>query len=1828
MENKTMKFGKIRYIEPNILSYDADSKDNSFNIVNAYEDYSISVDLIVSVPNRIGGIKNKNGIEVSLGDSDGDNGSVSFFNGTDELLTDKPGTITYRDILNNESTKENLGITKIHITYDSYFYPTVTIMFSDVRGNSLMMPNEENYMRTEVNNVRKQNGENPVYSTQVESFFTSLFSFPYPEFKLQVKGFYGKKVEYSLLLSDFKSSFNNQTGNFDATVKFIGKMYGVYTDIPMAYLYISPYCKYGGKDNLTKWEENDFKFDDGTSIPTFVQLRDKIITANHEIETNLNYETVSEFHKIKNMSNLIQEINNKYSDLLKYIKSRDVKSGKRSLFFTFKNIIFSSKYNDSYDYLYNEDNSLLLKKTKELNGLITKFNNEFGSKIKIPYITSLENADRKIGVDERFKFLLKKANNEINISYIVDDGKSIESTDKGIILEFFTERKNMIDDGEYEYYIASANKFSSVVKDYVEIIKKEEEDLEKKAKNDVKSVVKNLLGFEPTIKNIFKIIMSHLQTFVQIFETFISNTTGTNARKLSDYGLSHDNTSDVPSYMLDLPPFPSFKNSDGVFCYPDHEIVTDVMEETVLIDALFDSTFDFMKDMSELDKKEKSLNNSIVNIPTCVTDFSNGNINVYYNLFKNNYSNIGIDWIFTYFGVRCIIKYLIENNVRLNDESFGKCEAYNLWTSNLNLSSEIIDKLKSDECNGESFVNFLLNNNSKYVIDGIPCYADNKESEKLLIKRLDSNGKESLSLSNDYHFPAMISRFGDDIYTFFDDYYNYTYSGIYSFRNGKFEKNRPYGFIKFIDSNDIEKWNMSLSSMNLDGICSENEKNNLIEPYTKITKNLFTEKDNIIYSIKENDDYFTMYTKEKKFDNLNENMTLNEFYNNNFSKGNLNCISKPRSTYGKKTSDIVPIFFYEGLTPEIFLCNVPHNLNTIVNALKNGGNILTLPKITALYIGMFISKIKRMTKDEFISFYQNNIGYNVDILKNIAKIITCLTRNTVNEYNDDIFSTLDNDFDNAIGAIPEIISTFYDSDTQKTIFEIDFLGLGKLFDDWCIDTNVGSFKYFYQKYALKLNDSDSSDLTDDLLKFCLTDLIDKNSNKNNNIEIKNALNERYSSIDDINDTESFTQRYSNIHLIKTKDKITKSYKNDIYLSFNKEFSAYYYLDKLFKDNFKLVIPYRMESYKNLYTKNQPIVDKSRLISSFNNFKSKLIELYTSKSEDKNEKNESEHEIETDKKLSMYRTLKNLYDRHFYSLTRDIEKYDINNENSEFKRFHFIDTFYNNIGDELFINLDTINGLLDNIVDGYSGEINTRDESIYSFMGKICQNHGLLFLALPVFNTKEDESYKDMFTPMSYNSSFNENPLKGPSYVCIYTHQPSQHLDIPDSQYNNDGFNIIDLNDTGNFTGPLTIPDLQTLNENDPYVITAFGVEYGSQKQSIFKNININMDNPQTTEVAVSTMFSLANNRNEDMQKVRFNGQDLYKVYSNYSYTCQVEMMGCAQIMPLMYFQLNNIPMFRGAYQIIQVEHDITPGDMTTSFKGVRLNNNKMPIISNPLSLTNMKDILNNNNYKPENNVIPMNIQSLEDTETKAKLLEVGINIDSEKILSEYPNHIKFNTGQKEAFNNLNPNLRSLIYCIVSDMKELSKKIGYTIGVFISSSTREKIVNGNNSSDHTINGTPSKRRLELRGLDGNGVEKSYAEMGCAVDMYGTRNGEIDKGESSITLFKHIAIHYSDYIRQLIWEVKGQAKNQDSISLIHLASYGKVGKNGSDKNEIFLAEYPSYSGRKTGSSTLPNEFLKILRSLFEKDLLTNGKTQINNFSDNPHDLTLEKLNKRIV
>ena len=204
--------GKLYYYEPN------GSSDTA--IPHKYEDYCIAVDLVIEKKNRsdYGGEA-----EVQRAEYSSSNGTISMMGGTNGALT-----TSYVDIgpTSKGGLTESIGISSIHIAYQSWFYPEVNIKFVDIRGAGLMVSAEEGY-------------QNNTESTQ-QSFYDMLFRYPYPLVKLKVKGFYGKGVTYNLALSKFNAEFDPEVGNFVINADFIGYIYGIYADFPLNYCTVAP----------------------------------------------------------------------------------------------------------------------------------------------------------------------------------------------------------------------------------------------------------------------------------------------------------------------------------------------------------------------------------------------------------------------------------------------------------------------------------------------------------------------------------------------------------------------------------------------------------------------------------------------------------------------------------------------------------------------------------------------------------------------------------------------------------------------------------------------------------------------------------------------------------------------------------------------------------------------------------------------------------------------------------------------------------------------------------------------------------------------------------------------------------------------------------------------------------------------------------------------------------------------------------------------------------------------------------------------------------------------------------------------------------------------------------------------------------------------------------------------------------------------------------------------------------------------------------------------------------------------------------------------------
>jgi hypothetical protein len=295
------------------------------------------------------------------------------------------------------------------------------------------------------------------------------------------------------------------------------------------------------------------------------------------------------------------------------------------------------------------------------------------------------------------------------------------------------------------------------------------------------------------------------------------------------------------------------------------------------------------------------------------------------------------------------------------------------------------------------------------------------------------------------------------------------------------------------------------------------------------------------------------------------------------------------------------------------------------------------------------------------------------------------------------------------------------------------------------------------------------------------------------------------------------------------------------------------------------------------------------------------------------------------KIEIYRQLKVVYDKWVCSTKEsdwnhlkffeEGEDYDNPVGNS----FFFIDSFYNKMNHAL------MNPYI--IAQKVDLSLTTVDVRVMlaNFLSEVYGMHN--FMMKCVNNFRMLTKYMDdLFLTHPFNRMPPEKVL--PDFVLIYAYEASKYADIPNGEYANDGFMLNDEADT-------PLPITSRSDKNTYFKIPAFGVSYGRQYQHFFKTVNVDMSQPVATEQATVSKYAiLANSRGETYRGV--SAQDAFDIYSNQSYTCKLEMMGCAYIQPLMYFVLLNVPFFRGSYLISRVSHHIVPGDMSTTVTGVRM----------------------------------------------------------------------------------------------------------------------------------------------------------------------------------------------------------------------------------------------------------------------------------------------------
>jgi len=373
-------------------------------------------------------------------------------------------------------------------------------------------------------------------------------------------------------------------------------------------------------------------------------------------------------------------------------------------------------------------------------------------------------------------------------------------------------------------------------------------------------------------------------------------------------------------------------------------------------------------------------------------------------------------------------------------------------------------------------------------------------------------------------------------------------------------------------------------------------------------------------------------------------------------------------------------------------------------------------------------------------------------------------------------------------------------------------------------------------------------------------------------------------------------------------------------------------------------------YTSLASGNTNTKIKTINDSYFTQFFRKLNDEIDKKKEEQKKKLEAQKKIlgDVDIITQTYYSLKNINDKW---LTGNNTKlgigYPFNLDGKKLiDSFAFVDRAMNPIGDTI-INAEILIQMLED-----------PNITIFTALSQLLSLNGFEFFPLQNF-MKIGNNESDWET--CFKISTNIDQTISSAFVCMYIGGSSNYLSVSkNNEFENDGITNLDAPGVSDFfTKPPTQnkggeDDNQTSN-NDKFPwrqVRAFRVRFGEQNQSMFTGIKIDSKEYPETNESIQILSRLAGDNKENAPIPK--GQNLYNLYENRSYKATVTGLGNAMIQPTQYFQLENVPLFNGAYIILSVEHNIEANKMTTSFSGTKLLKYPIPRVTSSASIAGFK----------------------------------------------------------------------------------------------------------------------------------------------------------------------------------------------------------------------------------------------------------------------------------
>ena len=1573
----------VNYVEPNIVFDRKITNNSEFNfekIINP-EDYCIALKITVERYDRK--VSTSSNFITLSWNSSGDKketSKVNFMSGT--LMTDTANnnntipymTTKYADMyvtdLVDYGTSEMLGIKSVNIEFESAVVPVITVQFSDVRGMSLFTPAEMSKDSSYVNDVE-------------QSFFQAFFELPYPKFNITVKGFYGNPVSYEVTCDKFDTNFNSETGNFDVTARFIGYRYSFLSDISMDLLLAAPYAKYLGEEY---WNEQKagghFVITDvngnKVGMPTLVEIMTKYneaITKSQAVNTTIDREEATHEDERRQLSEINKKYHEWYTQLAAYLIKKYGKdlcipfftNEKQDEFVGILILVSREDKNDNLSFDATQFSDNLKTLTNELNSTIKSYNESYASFSKLDFVSEdfssvvknkLFNPLYVDVYDRTIKFNGFHVDNQVHRALINKYLFPTEDKKKDILRKIYNNDgvKQFIDCFYIDVdYTKITNRIAYLEQDSSASPLEKQDKKQREEFN--KSIVKEL-GWSPTIENFTKISMAHLETLMHMLYTTAEEINKDEAgRTPSALGVSvgaDGNCCDVKEEDSKvIPPFPRVTKlvteADGTKKQEDCWIGefnsgSGFGKEIDLVETFFTAVAELRQLVRESENRissieeDKKRGDLDLVVPYPITSFD-------FFLDENVYGEDVIDTIENFAGAVSIRMFdvlcanFFANNGRTQNfdwrnkaDSLGKIEAHNFFKKvNCDKNKEFRNWIRLD--NGKF--------NSKFILDTI-------KSSKPTDRYPWSLTKGSSTPMPLFNKENWLDRYKHEV-----DVYDFSTKPtcyMYPLQNISFNRiNENYSFFKnnrdnfenhdialsiapkFSSPSKLDRYNAHYNFMIEDDYMKLSDtmgtvlSTNTMDAYKEIS-NFIVDKIDIDKYIegrysklfaKRGSDIHESFVKKLGITTSGESKTYpyeKDFYVNVENKKLIGFDgSKEKKFYTSTEKDLEAYLKNEikgksinsCFISEIFGYNKETKKVDYNTSLLNDGMEFTpesflmgINCINYLYLSSMILKpstylLGATTFNYIPRFVALQIGLILDTMTNGGKesINMLFDHNLVVEslgvFNDRIGNTL-TDYINKLSVYSRYVYIKYYQDwlnTEFNDFKNQLTGSNK-------KTHIAA-KQVKTKYENKHSEKYPHRMTS-----VAHDVICREYLREDDSFVRTLTNRMMLPVMIIN---------GNLNHIVQNDRNglpSKSYQvnESIYKK---------YLDAFIDELNKL---YGITDYEY-------------------DDKGNIIRLTSDAANTTNEM-----------RMELYRYLKQINDKWLPTTT--MEDWYFNNffDSSSLRpnqpyRFYFIDSYYNKIGNKLMLDVGKI---VNEIYVSFTyQDINV---SLYSFLGKIFGDNRCFFKCVQnFFDLKDQKAMENLFKPLSYNTvmgtDFTRN--NGADFVVVYTYEPSKYLNVPNSEYEDDGFMLND-----EFYSPISVKS-RGADDNGKkfYKIPAFGVTYGKQYQSFFKNVSVGMGNSIQTQEAIKAKHNIINAKGTSKKSTTV-GQDLFDIYANRSFTCKVDMMGCAWIQPMMYFVLLNIPMFKGSYIIMKVSHTITPGNMSTTFTGCRMSKQSNKLVEN------------------------------------------------------------------------------------------------------------------------------------------------------------------------------------------------------------------------------------------------------------------------------------------